>query len=193
MERGSYSAAIIIDKHFTQDILSFASDHPQQGNIEYIVNQKTNAIASKISFQGMSTIKASIQENFIHTLNKTVFENINSLGITLKEQEPLLHANLSLLNNINTTVQSLNSQDTTTLQQLDALQELITLTQNNLPALHTILGNNQEQIQKIDTMSQSQRDYFIQQLQDIDQALSSTQSITQNLQSLTTSVQQGSQ
>ena len=141
----------------------------------------------------MSTIKSSIQENFIHTLNKTVFENINNLGITLKEQEPLLHSSLSLLNNINTTIQSLNIQDTATLQQLDALQELITLTQNNLPTIHTILDNNQEQIQKIDTMSQSQRDYFIQQLQDIDQALSSSQSITQNLQSLTTSIQQGTQ
>ncbi len=79
MEQGKYVAAIIIDQQFTQDLLSFATDTPQQGKVDYIVNQKTNAIAAKISFQGMSSVISRIQENFIYTLNKTVFETVNTL------------------------------------------------------------------------------------------------------------------
>ncbi len=46
---GDYYASIIIPKDFSENLLSFVTNEPIKPKLEYIVNEKINAIAPKIT------------------------------------------------------------------------------------------------------------------------------------------------
>lgn len=65
---GEYYAAIIIPGSFSDDMLSMFSTDVKFSNILYYVNQKRNAIAPKVTDKGASSIRQSVNENFLSTL-----------------------------------------------------------------------------------------------------------------------------
>lgn len=97
---GTYYAAIIIDEDFTYNMYNFLTTDMTQPTIRYYVNSKTNAIATKITDTAASTIKASVNENYLKVIIETLFEKINGLYANIEADDPV-SALEDVLNNVN--------------------------------------------------------------------------------------------
>ena len=85
---GKYYAYLKIPKDFTSSLKSITQTNQSKPTLLYVINEKSNAIAPKITATGVNTIKATISENIITTVNKVIFEAFNTLGFSLEESMP---------------------------------------------------------------------------------------------------------
>lgn len=82
---GSYYAGIYLPEDFSEDLISFVNGEIKKPELEYIVNQKINAIAPKIADKGASTIKDTISNQFVEVASETLLEVFNDIGFELDE------------------------------------------------------------------------------------------------------------
>ncbi len=75
------------------------------------------------------------------------------------------------MNNLNSTIQSLDKDDENLIAQLDIVQELIDLTQENLPNFQELLLNNQATLDNLSDFSQEEADHLDTQLKNIQDQL----------------------
>lgn len=68
IKNGDYYAALIIPNNFSQNLLPIETSTPQQANIDYIVNDKTNPIAPRITNAGVDAIQAQINNEVVKKL-----------------------------------------------------------------------------------------------------------------------------
>ncbi|WP_199794698.1 YhgE/Pip domain-containing protein [Lentibacillus sp. Marseille-P4043] len=88
LEYGEYFAVIVIPKNFSEKLSSVISDNPERATVDYYVNEKTNAIAPKITEKGASVIVEQISSKFISTVNGVIFDLFNEIGIELESDLP---------------------------------------------------------------------------------------------------------
>ncbi|MDX8343506.1 YhgE/Pip domain-containing protein [Rossellomorea sp. YZS02] len=88
VEYGDYFAVIIIPEDFSSKLATVIEDQPEKAGLEYYVNEKINAIAPKITESGAGGIVDKITSSFISTVNGTIFELFNELGIEIEKDLP---------------------------------------------------------------------------------------------------------
>ncbi|MDM5227405.1 YhgE/Pip domain-containing protein [Cytobacillus sp. NJ13] len=88
VQYGDYFAVIVIPKNFSQKLGTVIEDQPEKAKIEYYVNEKINAIAPKITEKGAGGIVDTVTSNFISTVNGTIFEKFNDLGLEIEKDLP---------------------------------------------------------------------------------------------------------
>ena len=71
---GKYYAALVIDKNFTRDMVSFLGGNPEHPQIQYYENEKKNAIAPKITGKVKTTVQGEVNSSFVSTLAETLIE-----------------------------------------------------------------------------------------------------------------------
>lgn len=90
VESGKYYAGIYIPRTFTEDILGFTKGDIRKPKIEYYSNQKTNAIASKITDKASDSLVQTVSKNFIETVSSTVITEMNKAGVSLEGNIPMI-------------------------------------------------------------------------------------------------------
>ena len=85
---GRYYAMITIPKQFSSDLKTAVEPHPIRSTLEYVINEKSNAIAPKITSTGANTLKNTISENIIEAVNRVLFDSFNTLGFSLEQNLP---------------------------------------------------------------------------------------------------------
>lgn len=88
VEYGDYFAVIVIPENFSQKLGTVMEDKPEKAKIEYYVNEKINAIAPKITEKGAGGIVDTVTSNFISSVNGTIFERFNELGLEIEKDLP---------------------------------------------------------------------------------------------------------
>ncbi|UOE56025.1 YhgE/Pip domain-containing protein [Cytobacillus oceanisediminis] len=88
VEYGDYFAVIVIPENFSHKLGTVIEDQPEKAKIEYYVNEKINAIAPKITEKGAGGIVDAVTSNFISTVNGTIFEKFNELGLEIEKDLP---------------------------------------------------------------------------------------------------------
>ncbi|ADH98566.1 YhgE/Pip domain-containing protein [Salisediminibacterium selenitireducens] len=88
VEQGDYYAAVKIPEDFSETLLSVLDGEPVQSTVHYVVNEKVNAIAPKMTDSGASTITREINEQFSKETSSLMFEAFDELGIQLEEELP---------------------------------------------------------------------------------------------------------
>ena len=79
-EAGKYYAAIVITDKFTYSMYNVFSDDFENPSLIYYQNQKSNAIATKITDTVAGTLQNTINETFIKVAATTIFEEGNSVS-----------------------------------------------------------------------------------------------------------------
>ena len=82
---GRYYAAVVIPETFSRDMLTFYEPGAERAKIDYYENEKTNAIAPKITDQGASTVSYQVNEVFAETLSETALGIAEALARSLEE------------------------------------------------------------------------------------------------------------
>ncbi|AOM81919.1 YhgE/Pip domain-containing protein [Salisediminibacterium beveridgei] len=92
VKSGDYYAAVMIPEDFSSSLVAVLDGDPQQSAVTYVVNEKVNAIAPKMTDTGASTITREINEQFSAETSRLMFALFDELGIQLEEELPTFRA-----------------------------------------------------------------------------------------------------
>ena len=142
VESGEYYAAIVVPENFSKDFFSFLSEDIVHPTLQYHVNAKKNAIATKITDTVVSNIKTQVNESFVNTVTEIFGITVNDIAVELDEVKDKTMSN-NLANLYLLVVTLANMEDTLTVVNTSMQSTAIMLenTINNLPYLQDELDN----------------------------------------------------
>ena len=85
---GEYYAALVIPKEFTETLTGFLYGHTEQARIDYYINEKENAISTKIMGTGMDTVSSEINETFVETVTTVVLDGLKIVDNQYADYKP---------------------------------------------------------------------------------------------------------
>ncbi|HGO3607612.1 TPA: YhgE/Pip family protein [Staphylococcus aureus] len=91
IKMGKYFAGIYIPSKFTHEITGTLRKQPQKADVEFKVNQKINAVASKLTDTGSSVVGEKANEQFNKTVTRALLEEANKAGLTIEENVPTIN------------------------------------------------------------------------------------------------------
>lgn len=77
--KGDYYAGIIIPQNLSENIVSIASDDPQQAKLEYVVNVKENPVASKLTDAAANSVYLTLNSKIIEFINLAAYGKLGEL------------------------------------------------------------------------------------------------------------------
>ncbi|HIH70920.1 MAG TPA: YhgE/Pip domain-containing protein, partial [Methanothermobacter thermautotrophicus] len=80
LRKGRYYAVLIIPGNFSSDLLSIKNGTPRQASIKYMVNDKLNPVAPRITNAGADALQAKINSEVVKTIDGIVFGKISEAG-----------------------------------------------------------------------------------------------------------------
>ena len=87
---GKYYAALVIPADFSQQITGFLYGDTEIADIDYYINEKQNAISSKIMGTGMDAVSREINKAFVETVSTIVLDGLKIAEGSLEEYKPSL-------------------------------------------------------------------------------------------------------
>ena len=158
---GKYYAAVIIPEDFSDKIMSFSSGNLQHPVILFYENEKTNAIAPKITDKVRDTLKEEIDATFVDTLGSYITEAADAADAAgLDPQtafsdlsDKMTDLSMDLEGSI-AMVRAFSGLSEAANDLLKASDELIGSSESALDLGEQILGSEEEKIpEKVDTTS----------------------------------------
>ncbi|MGL4522818.1 MAG: YhgE/Pip family protein, partial [Bacilli bacterium] len=144
----------IVPANFTVKLLSVTKKKIVYPEIDYIVNEKVNAISPKITEKGASTIQRSITEQFQKVVSETLLSTLKSVGVEIEELLPSLYEAGNKLAEIEKSIPKLN-------EMITVVQNSVSNVQNQIPKIDGTLSEVEQYIPKIESKLQSMRDKLV--------------------------------
>ncbi|MBO1199017.1 YhgE/Pip domain-containing protein [Staphylococcus simiae] len=91
IKMGKYFAGIYIPSKFSHQITGTLRKHPEKADVDFKVNQKINAVASKLTDTGSSMVVEKANEQFNKTVTKALLEEANKVGLTIEDNVPTIN------------------------------------------------------------------------------------------------------
>lgn len=76
---GKYYAGIVIPKNLTENVVSIIGDDPKQAELEYVVNVKSNPVATKLTDTGANTVYTTLNAKIIQIINLAAYGKLGEL------------------------------------------------------------------------------------------------------------------
>lgn len=77
--KGKYYAGIVIPRNLTENVLSITTDDPQQAKLEYVVNIKSNPVATKLTDSGANAVYNTLNSKIIQIINLAAYGKLGEL------------------------------------------------------------------------------------------------------------------
>lgn len=77
--KGDYYAGIIIPKNLSKNIVSIAGDHPKQATLEYVVNVKSNPVATKLTDSGANAVYTALNAKIVQFIDVAAYGKLGEL------------------------------------------------------------------------------------------------------------------
>lgn len=77
----------MIDEKFTYGMYNGVAENISNPKITYYVNDKKNAVATKITDSAATTVKSSINKEFLQVLAEKVFEETNEFSSEMSQKD----------------------------------------------------------------------------------------------------------
>jgi len=77
--KGDYYAGIVIPKNLSKNVISIAGDNPKQAELEYVVNVKSNPVATKLTDTGANTVYSALNAKIIQVINLAAYGKLGEL------------------------------------------------------------------------------------------------------------------
>ena len=76
---GKYYAGIVIPKNLSENVVSITKDNPKQAKLEYVVNVKSNPVATKLTDSGANTVYTTLNAKIIQVINLAAYGKLGEL------------------------------------------------------------------------------------------------------------------
>lgn len=83
VKNGTYYSGIVIPKNFSKNVTSITTDDPHSANLEYIVNRKTNPMASKLSDSAAKGVYNKINAKIVEYIDVAAYSKLGDLQSAL--------------------------------------------------------------------------------------------------------------
>ncbi|MGL5352011.1 MAG: YhgE/Pip family protein [Clostridium sp.] len=144
VKNGEYYATIIIPNDFTSKTLSLVTKTLQKPEIIYMVNEKSNAIAPKITDKGVSTIKSQIDSNIVEEVNGIIFKVFNEAGIKLEDVKPRMVQLIDAIIEIDNKMPDIENVINEAYNGSTKAEEISQNVNSNIPLLEETLSSSEE-------------------------------------------------
>ena len=196
VKNGKYYAVLIIPNNFSQQLLSIQTSNPQQAQIQYIVNDKTNPIAPRLTNAGVDTIQSQINGEIVKTVDGIIFGKLSDIGeyaaankaefLKAKSFVNELNGQIgeidSTISQANTDMSTVNSIWPKVSAALPQIQKISNTVRTEYDSLYDQIASNPTQaLTKVQTM-ESQVNVLITTLKYIDAVLTSLYDTTGDAQ-----------
>lgn len=101
VKNGDYYAALVIPGNFSKELMSIETSAPHQAKIEYIVNDKLNPVAPRLTNAGADAVQTKINNEVIKTIDGIIFGKLSTVGELVKENKADLLKTKSFVNELN--------------------------------------------------------------------------------------------
>ncbi len=79
VNKGKYYAGIVIPKNLSENIVSIASDDPHQAELEYVVNIKSNPVATRLTDAGANAVYTSLNAKIVEFIDLAAYGKLGEL------------------------------------------------------------------------------------------------------------------
>ncbi len=125
----------MIPEDFSYKILSITRDKQEKPILIYSVNEKSNAVAPKITSKGVTTIQSEVTKTFVKTVNGIIFEMFNKLGIELEKGKPKLKDLMNMIFYVNDKIPEINASINKLEKGAITLEEFIEKINKDIPLI----------------------------------------------------------
>ncbi|AUM96707.1 TPA: YhgE/Pip domain-containing protein [Clostridium botulinum] len=132
---GKYYASVMIPEDFSYKILSITRDKQEKPTLIYSVNEKSNAVAPKITSKGVTTVQNEVTKTFVKTVNGIIFEIFNELGIELEKGKPKLKDLMNMIFYVNDKIPEINASIDNLEKGAITLEEFIEKINKDIPLI----------------------------------------------------------
>lgn len=139
VKSGEYYAAIIIGTNFSRSMINFLNNNMEAPSVTYYENAKKNAIASKITQSGMSTLQETINETFIETVVVTLLDSTDAASLT---RENILSDISDKLRDINSNISDYDNTIKQFNESNQGLSETLRKTDNLVNDIHNDMSKD---------------------------------------------------
>ena len=154
LEDGKVYATIIIPEEFSSDLTSVMTHSIKKAEIKYIVNEKMNAIAPKITIKGAEGIQSTVEEQLIETISNTILTKAKELGIELEDVYlPKLSEVENVLRNIESKFTDVNQFLNQAEQDVEDFDSFLNEVIDYIPRFKELIEGTQELVTEIDTFT----------------------------------------
>lgn len=144
---GDYYAAVVIDSDFTYSMYNALADNLSNPKITYYENQKKNAVATKITDTAVSTLKSSINEQYIKAVTETVFQATNGISEEMADSNAVSNF-VEKLRTVNSNLQGYSTMLDSFMKGNTLITEAANDAGSALDKSQEMVGNGIEQLQK---------------------------------------------
>lgn len=173
-------AALVLPENFSENISSLITNDIKKAEIKYMVNEKLNAIAPKITIKGATGVQSTVKDEVIKTTSEAALSIVSELGIEIEENLlPKLVEASGILHNIIDNYGKINNDIN---GASDIVNKVHTYTDNlekNMPELEEILSKFKTIVYSVDDYSDSLMNSF----NEISPTLKTDIGIAQNISS----------
>lgn len=151
---GDYYAAVIISEDFSKNFISITSGELKQPEITYLVNEKKNAIAPKITDKGIQAIETEVNSSFVEQIANiaATFLNVSSDELAENKDE-ICDKIISVLNEGKNSLNSIKSTVDVVSGSMDSINSAIKANKDSLPELDNKLKNVSDFIDSVNDAS----------------------------------------
>lgn len=142
VERGIYYATIIIPEEFTEETLSIMNRPIKRPTLIYKVNEKSNAIAPKITDKGITTIKSQVDTNIIETVDGLIFKVLNEMGVSIEGSKDKILKLMNGIMELNNKVPEIENIINEIYNGSSKAEDLVVKAKENLPLLQDTLTSS---------------------------------------------------
>lgn len=190
LNEGEYYAMIEIPADFSKGLTSLTTGNPQKPDIIYKVNEKTNAIATKITNVAKDEVTKEIKSNFVDTVNKEAFEMLNKLGGKLETNKPAILQIKDTLDSANSSLKEIQGFVQKANTDSQSLSKYLNSVKNDLPKVTSQLNNLQSTMESSKTLINSTQQTVNSVSSSFSNDVITMQSMNNELQSLLTKLSQ---
>ena len=153
---GKYYAAVLIPESFSESVITFITDGSKRPAIEYYSNEKKNAIATKITNTGISTLQSTINEQFVNTISETLLDVLDLTDKAFDEKGKHIVAKVTAsLEKADHDLTDFSKSVDLLIETGCAAQDLTTTAAALLPDLDTTLSDNISALENLRLLTQS--------------------------------------
>lgn len=172
---GKYYAAVVFSKDFTECMYHGFLEGLKRPSATYYVNEKKNAVATKITDTAVSTLETNINEQYISFIVSRLFDRQNSVAENIDRGE-IVNTVLSKLEQAKERTEHFSVVVKSLVQANDKLAASIDGAESDFQTIHTELDHAQENVEDSQEIQLSAADGFnlslsgSQALQSVNQA-----------------------
>lgn len=179
-----YYALIEIPQNFSAGLMTLATTNPQRPNIVYKVNQKANAIATKISNSVADEVSQKVKSSFIASVNKEALSTLDTEGVEIKKNKPQILGLSNTMSKANDDLNKISNYLTQAGKSSEGLQKTLTDFKSDLPRIDDALTKLQNVCQSEKNLVTYTNQSLTQTASELNSDVSQIESISQQTQTL---------